>query len=80
MRAKKLIGSSLEAQITIELNNEKYELLKDYNFAEICITSTALLKLNPDNKASINVVTKKAVGEKCPVCRKIFQNKCERNN
>ena len=79
-RANKLIGSSLEAQITIELDNEKYELLKNYDFAEICITSTAILKLNPDNKASINVITKKAVGEKCPVCWKMFQQKCERHN
>ena len=79
-RANKLIGSSLEAQITIELDNEKYELLKNYDFAEICITSTAILKLNPDNKANINVITKKAVGEKCPVCWKMFQHKCERHN
>ena len=79
-RADKLIGSSLEAQITIELNDEKYKLLKNYDFAEICITSTAHLKLNSDSKTSINVITKKAVGEKCPVCWKIFQQKCERHN
>ena len=79
-RADKLIGSSLEAQITIELNKEKYDLLKDYDFAEICITSVAQLKLNSDIKASTNVITKKAVGEKCSVCWKIFQQKCERHN
>ena len=79
-RADKLIGSSLEAQITIELNDEKYKLLKNYDFAEICITSIADLKLNPDKKAGINVITKKAVGEKCPVRWKIFQQKCERHN
>ena len=79
-RADKLIGSSLEAQIMIELNKEKYNLLKNYDFAEICITSVAQLKINSDIKASVNVVTKKAVGEKCPVCWKIFQEKCERHN
>ena len=33
-----------------------------------------------DFKASTNVITKKAVGEKCSVCWKIFQQKCERHN
>ena len=79
-RADKLIGSSLEAEIIIELNKEKYDLLKDYDFAEICITSNAELKLNQDIKANTNVITKKAVGEKCPVCWKIFEKKCERHN
>ena len=79
-RADKLIGSSLEAEIIIELNKEKYDLLKDYDFAEICITSNAELKLNQDIKANTNVITKKAIGEKCPVCWKIFDKKCERHN
>ena len=38
------------------------------------------MKLNSDIKASTNVITKKAVGEKCSVCWKIFQEKCERHN
>ena len=38
------------------------------------------LELNPDIKASTNVITKKAIGEKCPVCWKIFDKKCERHN
>tara|TARA_B100001248_G_C27313140_1_gene423002 strand:- start:390 stop:827 length:438 start_codon:yes stop_codon:yes gene_type:complete len=79
-RADKLIGSSLEAEIIIELNKRKYEILKNYDFAEICITSVAELKLNSDAKDSINVVTKKAEGKKCPVCWKIFKDKCERHN
>ena len=79
-RADKLIGSSLEAEIIIELNKEKYDLLKDYDFAEICITSNAELKLNQDIKANTSVITKKAIGEKCPVCWKIFEKKCERHN
>ena len=79
-RADKLIGSSLEAEIIIELNKEKYDLLKGYDFAEICITSKAKLELNTDIKASTNVITKKAIGEKCPICWKIFEKKCERHN
>ena len=79
-RANKLIGSSLEAEIIIELNKKKFDLLKDYDFAEICITSVADLKLNNDNNSDINVITKKAQGDKCPVCWKIFKNQCERHN
>ena len=79
-RADKLIGSSLEAEIVIELNKEKYDLLKNYDFAEICITSVAKLKLNSQNDKIVSVTTKKAAGEKCPVCWKIFQEKCERHN
>ena len=77
-RADKLIGSSLEAEIIIELESKKYDLLKNYDFSEICITSVAELKINSDNKDSINVITKKAEGEKCPICWKIFKDKCER--
>ena len=79
-RADKLIGSSLEAQIIIELNKEKFDLLKNYDFAEICITSVAKLKLNPNIKTNTNVITTKAEGEKCPICWKVFQKKCERHN
>ena len=35
---------------------------------------------DPNIKENTNVITKKAVGEKCPVCWKIFQEKCERHN
>ena len=41
MRAEKIIGSSLEANIEIELDEENYNLGKNYDFSEICITSSA---------------------------------------
>ena len=41
MRAEKIIGSSLEANIEIKLDKEFYEKAKDVNFSEICITSAA---------------------------------------
>ena len=63
--------NSIEKNITI---------FKGYDFAEICITSVAELKLNTETKDSINVITKKAEGEKCSVCWKIFKKKCERHN
>ena len=78
-RADKIIGSSLEAEISIELGKEKYDLLKDYDFAEICITSSASVIKEENLKNSIDVVAKKARGTKCPVCWKIFESSCERH-
>ena len=43
-RADKLIGSSLEAELKIKLNNDKINLFKDIDFAELCITSLAIVK------------------------------------
>ena len=77
-RAEKLIGSSLEAAITIELNNDIFEIVKDYDFSEICITSEAELKKNNSLETGIKVNTDKAEGNKCPICWKITKNKCER--
>ena len=79
-RADKLIGSSLEAEIIIQLNKEKYDILKSYDFAEICITSLAELELKSETDYITNVITKKAEGEKCAVCWKIFKTRCERHN
>ena len=78
-RAEKIIGSSLEANINIKLKNELYKVAKDFDFAEICITSNA--KLISDNSLSeeIEVETTKAKGEKCKVCWKINVGKCERH-
>ena len=80
MRAEKIIGSSLEANIEIKLNKEFYEKAKDINFSEICITSSAVLIKDENIKESIEVVAKKAQGTKCPVCWKIFEKNCERPN
>ena len=79
MRAEKIIGSSLEANIEIKLNKEFYEKAKDINFSEICITSSAVLIKDENIKESIEVVAKKAQGTKCPVCWKIFEKNCERH-
>ena len=79
MRAEKIIGSSLEANIEIKLDKEFYEKAKDINFSEICITSSAVLIKDENAKESIEVVAKKAQGTKCPVCWKIFEKNCERH-
>ena len=77
-RAEKIIGSSLEADIKIKLNEKLYDIAKDLDFSEICITSSALLEKN-NSENEIIVETLKAEGEKCPVCWKISRNKCPRH-
>ena len=77
-RASKEIGSSLEAELEINLDNRLSEIIKDTDFAELCITSKASIffKENPE----INVKTIKAKGVKCPVCWKISEEKCIRHS
>ena len=74
-RANKIIGSSLEASVQIKLNKEFYEEFKNFNFEELLIISKASVKLDDQ----LNIITTKANGEKCPVCWKIRQGKCERH-
>ena len=79
-RTEKVIGSSLEANINIKLSKDLYEIAKDSDFAEICITSGAKLILdNNIDKKEVSVETFKAEGEKCSVCWKIKKGKCDRH-
>ena len=80
MRAEKIIGSSLEANIEIELDEENYNLGKNYDFSEICITSSAKIVNTKKKENTIKVNTVKAEGQKCPVCWKINKNGCERHS
>ena len=76
-RAKKEIGSSLEANLKIILNKNLEETTKNINFAEICITSKA--EISYDDNQEIRVDTNKATGNKCPVCWKISEEPCARH-
>jgi len=76
-RASKEIGSSLEANLVIKLDDRLINLTKDVDFSELCITSSA--KVEKNNSKEIDVETLKAEGIKCPVCWKINKNKCERH-
>jgi len=76
-REKKIIGSSLEANLILELNREYLELVKDIDLAELCITSTFTVKEVKNNE--ISVVTEKAIGNKCPVCWKLSSQPCSRH-
>ena len=75
-RALKEIGSSLEADLTIELSKEFYNKYNNIDFAELTISST--VNLIPSNNDEIKVITKKAEGEKCQICWKIIKAPCAR--
>ena len=77
-RASKEIGSSLEASLEINLNEKLYEVSKDIDFSELCITSIATIKKVKTDE--ISALTTKAQGNKCPVCWKISKEKCERHS
>ena len=76
-RAKKIIGSSLDASLLLRLNKKKLELVKNIDFAELCITSSA--KIEETDQDDIIVETQKAEGNKCPTCWKISKDPCERH-
>ncbi len=85
-RANKSIGSSLEADVQIYLNDEYLDLTKDIDLSEYFITSKAEARKTTKNKnlfkmdeiEGIEVLVKKAAGNKCPRCWKIFSTKCVR--
>ena len=77
-RASKIIGSSLEAELLIKLNKEMLELIKEIDLSELCITSNVEIKEN--DTEDIFVETKKAKGNKCPICWKISDKPCPRHN
>jgi len=76
-RSAKIIGSSLEALLKIKLNKENFEIAKDIDLSELCITSSAQVEKTEKNE--VLVKTEKAEGNKCPVCWKISPQPCERH-
>ncbi len=77
-RASKEIGSSLEAELKLKLNNKYKELLKNIDLSELCIVSKADIIF--DDNSEIEVETIKASGDKCPVCWKISVEPCIRHS
>jgi len=85
-RASKDIGSSLEADIKVYLSDEYLKIVKDFDLSESFITSKAeAKKMIDDNNLfqlgeikDVKVMVKKAEGEKCPRCWKIFPDPCVR--
>ena len=78
-RASKTIGSSLEANIQIKLKKNYYNIAKNNDFSEICITSSALVTQDDKLEEDIQVICKKAEGTKCPVCWKISKTNCKKH-
>ncbi|MDC6483340.1 isoleucine--tRNA ligase [Candidatus Pelagibacter sp.] len=76
-RSSKEIGSSLEAELEINLDKKFSDIIKDTDFAELCITSKATIVYKENSE--IDVKTIKAKGTKCPVCWKISEESCVRH-
>ena len=77
-RASKEIGSSLEANLTININNEQSNFIENIDLAELCITSE--VNIIKTNDKEIKVETIKAEGKKCPICWKISKDRCQRHS
>jgi isoleucyl-tRNA synthetase len=76
-RGNKEIGSSLEAGLSISVNKKIFDITKNTDFSELCITSYATNKIGDTEE--IKALTTKADGNKCPVCWKINKDKCTRH-
>ena len=77
-RASKEIGSSLEADLKIKLNQKLKDLTENIDFSELCITSKA--KVEYIDNVETTAITSKAKGSKCPVCWKINEVSCPRHS
>ena len=53
------------------------KIIDNIDLSEVCITSKA--EIIYDDKEDIAVISKKALGEKCPVCWKISPKPCIRH-
>ena len=79
-RAEKIIGSSLEANIQIKIKDkDMFSVAQNQDFSEICITSSAEILKDDKLEKEIEVISSKAVGNKCPVCWKISKEVCEKH-
>ncbi|MDA9695489.1 isoleucine--tRNA ligase [Candidatus Pelagibacter sp.] len=77
-RASKEIGSSLEAELKIEINKNLKDLTKNIDFSELCITSKAEVIYGIQEETLAETI--KAKGSKCSVCWKISQIPCQRHS
>ena len=77
-RAAKEIGSSLEAELIIQLNQKNKDATQNIDFSELCITSKAEVTYKSDIETI--AITSKAKGSKCPVCWKINEKSCPRHS
>jgi isoleucyl-tRNA synthetase len=76
-RASKEIGSSLEADLKIQLDQKLKNTIDGIDFSEICITSNTEVSFKENSE--IIVETFKAKGNKCSICWKINETGCGRS-
>ena len=77
-RASKEIGSSLEANLKIQMSQKLKNLTENTDFSELCITSKA--EVNYKDDIETTAITTKAKGLKCSICWKIKETACDRIN
>ena len=78
-RTNKEIGSSLEADVSIYINEKEFKLLESLDLEEYFITSK-FKKFKNKNEDKIRIEVKKSTGTKCTLCWKILDKKCERKH
>ncbi len=78
-RSIKEIGSSLEAEVLIYVNEKKFQLLEGLDLEEYFIASKVKkTQIHTEDKVKIEV--KKSTGSKCTLCWKILDKKCKRKH
>ena len=78
-RTNKEIGSSLEANVTINVDEKEYQLLENLDLEEYFIASK-VKKIKNEKDDAIQIKVEKSSGTKCTLCWKILDKKCERKN
>ncbi len=77
-RTNKEIGSSLEAELKINLDDRFKDITKNIDFSELCITSKAKISFSKITETKVDTI--KAKGSKCSVCWKISEEPCARHS
>ena len=78
-RSNKEIGSSLEANVSIHVNEKEFKLLESVDLEEYFIASK-VEKFKNNNNAELKIEVKKSKGTKCTLCWKILDKKCNRKH
>ena len=78
-RSNKEIGSSLEANVLIYVNEKEFKLLEGMDLEEYFIASK-VERIKNNNEDKLKITVKKSIGKKCTLCWKILNNKCERQH
>jgi len=79
-RTNKEIGSSLEADISIYVNEKEFKLLESLDLEEYFITSKVSKSQNKNKEDKLKIDVKKSTGTKCTLCWKILDKKCQRKH